>query len=365
MKEDLVLSSTRLAPTGPTPLYRQIRQAIQDHVARLTPGDRVTTEMDLCKLFKVSRMTANRALNDLAEDNLVTRVRGKGTFVSARPKTIIKHKAICILTPHLGLALDHEHSPNHYDIISAMEKNFGKQGFNLNILTSRFALLRPETVATVPAAAYVVVYAEEQDMPLLNAIRATGRPMVTVNSFLTRKDIDQVNDDVHAAGCLATRHLIKNGYEQIAFVGNQPPLGGAWVHYKGYETTVIAAGRRPAFFGVNMNSDEKTKGDIVAQILQAHNGIVTGSDDIGALVVKVATALGRRIPKDVGVTGYFDSPLCAQVNPQLTSIRLSPPRELGIRTAIRLNDLMRSPGNPPKNILMPVKLVGRESSHGR
>ncbi|MDO9542416.1 MAG: substrate-binding domain-containing protein [Kiritimatiellia bacterium] len=368
MKKLVMLESARLDSTGPTPLHRQIRLAILDHIARLAPGDRLPTEMELCELFQVSRMTASRALNDLAKDNWVTRVRGKGTFVSARPKAelTIKHKVIGILTPHIGRALDREHSPTHFDIISAVEEHFGRQGFNLNILTSRIAPFLPEMVATIPVAGYVAVCTKEQDMPFLVAVRAAGRPLVTANSFLARNDIiDQVHNDAHAAGYLATRHLIENGYERIAFVGHQPSQGGAWLHYKGYETAILAAGRRPAFFGVNMSGAEKPESDIAAQALQAHDGIVAGSDNIGALVIKVAAELGRRIPQDAGVTGFSDCPLCTQVNPPLTSIRLSLPRELGIQAAKRLDELMRSPGAPPATILMPVKLVVRESSRGR
>lgn len=45
-------------------------------------GEQIPTENELMKLFGVSRMTVNKALNELREKKYITSVRGKGTFVS-------------------------------------------------------------------------------------------------------------------------------------------------------------------------------------------------------------------------------------------------------------------------------------------
>lgn len=70
-----------------TPLYTQIKQAIRDMVesGQLRPGDRVPGERELAEQFRVSRMTARQALNELEAEGVVVRAQGKGTFV-ARPK---------------------------------------------------------------------------------------------------------------------------------------------------------------------------------------------------------------------------------------------------------------------------------------
>lgn len=68
-----------------SPLYLQIKQYISDQIDQgLWPvGHRITTEFELTKQFKVSRMTVNKAIRDLvAEGRLVRRPR-LGTFVCA------------------------------------------------------------------------------------------------------------------------------------------------------------------------------------------------------------------------------------------------------------------------------------------
>ncbi|WP_274626946.1 GntR family transcriptional regulator [Arvimicrobium flavum] len=51
----------------------------------ISPGELIEGEQELCKEFGVSRITAKRALNELANAGLVVRERGKGTRVVKRP----------------------------------------------------------------------------------------------------------------------------------------------------------------------------------------------------------------------------------------------------------------------------------------
>jgi len=71
----------------PRALYEQIKQQIMQEIdaGRLNPDDRVPSETRLAKEFRASRMTANRALKELAEEGRIIRIQGVGTFV-ARPK---------------------------------------------------------------------------------------------------------------------------------------------------------------------------------------------------------------------------------------------------------------------------------------
>jgi GntR family histidine utilization transcriptional repressor len=66
------------------PPYQQIKtyvlQSIADGVWK--PGEPTLSERDLVKKFGVARMTASRALDELATQRILTRVKGMGTFVS-------------------------------------------------------------------------------------------------------------------------------------------------------------------------------------------------------------------------------------------------------------------------------------------
>ena len=71
----------------PFALYEKIKKSIVRDIesGTLNPDDKVLSENKLAKSFNASRMTANRALKELAEEGRIVRVQGVGTFV-ARPK---------------------------------------------------------------------------------------------------------------------------------------------------------------------------------------------------------------------------------------------------------------------------------------
>lgn len=64
--------------------YLQVKRHILRQIASgaLRPGARVASENELVRELDVSRMTANRALRELASEGVLVRVAGVGTFVA-------------------------------------------------------------------------------------------------------------------------------------------------------------------------------------------------------------------------------------------------------------------------------------------
>jgi GntR family histidine utilization transcriptional repressor len=70
-------------------------EAIRTEIAqgRLPPGARVPSEHELVRRFGVARMTANRALKELAAEGLIVRTAGSGTYVADRK---LEHSALVV-----------------------------------------------------------------------------------------------------------------------------------------------------------------------------------------------------------------------------------------------------------------------------
>jgi GntR family transcriptional regulator len=79
-------STTRADPATPafSPLYQQIKALITRSLqgGEWRPGEAIPSEAELALRFKVSQGTVRKAIDALADENLVVRRQGKGTFVA-------------------------------------------------------------------------------------------------------------------------------------------------------------------------------------------------------------------------------------------------------------------------------------------
>jgi GntR family histidine utilization transcriptional repressor len=72
------------------PQFALIKQLLEQQIAsgELSSGAKIPTEQSLADSFSVSRMTARRAVQELADMGMLTRTPGSGTFVAEPIKTI-------------------------------------------------------------------------------------------------------------------------------------------------------------------------------------------------------------------------------------------------------------------------------------
>lgn len=82
-----LLKGVKLDKKVPIPLYYQLKKGLLGLIesGKLVEGDMLPAENILCELFQISRPTVRQALAQLEDEGLLSRHKGKGTFI-ARPK---------------------------------------------------------------------------------------------------------------------------------------------------------------------------------------------------------------------------------------------------------------------------------------
>lgn len=97
---------------APTPLYFRLYSLLKDAILNGTidNGDQMPTEQQLAETFGVSRITAKRAMDELAAENLVERRRGKGTHVT------YEYKPGPVKAPLVGMLQEIESMARHSDV---------------------------------------------------------------------------------------------------------------------------------------------------------------------------------------------------------------------------------------------------------
>ncbi|WP_242902292.1 GntR family transcriptional regulator [Actinomadura terrae] len=82
-------------PTGPLPKYMQLRsiliQVIED--GGLAAGAPLPSERELCRTYRLSRMTVRQTLELLVAEGRLRRRPGKGTFVASAPERALERTA--------------------------------------------------------------------------------------------------------------------------------------------------------------------------------------------------------------------------------------------------------------------------------
>src|SRR6056297_3859883 len=74
----------RLDRELPIPLYYQLYKELKKQImnGELKPGDAMPSEYSFCEDLEISRLTVRKALEELSREGLITRTRGRGTFVA-------------------------------------------------------------------------------------------------------------------------------------------------------------------------------------------------------------------------------------------------------------------------------------------
>jgi GntR family transcriptional regulator, histidine utilization repressor len=83
----------------PLARYERVKEHIRSHIVsgEWRPGDRIPSEMTLVRELGVSRMTINRALRELAEQGVLNRFSGVGTFIAEE-----KPQSTLLMIAHIG-----------------------------------------------------------------------------------------------------------------------------------------------------------------------------------------------------------------------------------------------------------------------
>jgi GntR family transcriptional regulator, N-acetylglucosamine utilization regulator len=142
-------------------LYIQIREALRSKIVggELAPGDRLPAEEDLAAQFGVSRMTVRQGISDLADEGLVYRRQGVGTFVSQR-----------------HIERDHNRLTTFFDSARA-------EGFEPKIV-----VLKQEIAPARLMAAKALGLKEGEPVIFIRTLRlADGLPVTVQNEFIPYK----------------------------------------------------------------------------------------------------------------------------------------------------------------------------------
>lgn len=176
---------------------------------------------------------------------------------------------------------------------------------------------------------------------------------------------DIVTNDDMVGGLLATEHLIGMGHRDIGHVTGGG--GAARLRAEAYEASMLENGLRPHITrgqGFTMESDGYQAALRLLDQNPSITAIFAANDTMALGAAGAARDRGLRIPEDLSLIGYDNSPLASANLLRLTTID-GRNGEVGAKAAQALLGRMKDPDVPVRTMLVEPELVIRASTAAR
>ncbi|MFD2329167.1 GntR family transcriptional regulator [Cohnella sp. GCM10020058] len=356
------------------PLYQQIAQDLKAKILQgdMKPDEPVPTQIELSKSYNISEITSRRALSELVQEDLIYRVRGKGTFVKRRAVQDeaadgagAVRRIYCI---YYNVELSFFMHKFYSDLLIGLQAECEQNGiaFYTHKLDRDLELPKDEH------AGFVLITPAEIPIDKLRSWREENRRLVTVHFYYPHLNIPYVIMDNLTGGYLATEHLLSLGHRRIGIILTayaQNHLNQEFsLRLEGYR---LALSQHGILFDPDLVCIVEGKEELeemgaqgfhqLMELEQPPTAIFATSDYKAHGAIRAAGARGLAIPGDISIVGYDDILISRFSNPGLTTVNQNT-ELLGKRaTKLLLSEWREDGSGNIKDEIVP-KLVVRHST---
>lgn len=334
-----------------------------------SPG-RPTLEM-VAREAGVSRATVSRVVNGLPTVNpqitdIVNGAIQRLNYVpnhSARSLAKRSSNAIALVVPESTTKFFRD--PFFVSVVDGIVSRLDENDYVLNLLVTvrdpRAKVERFLRSGTVDGTIVLAHHSGDSSLAELDTASPTvfgGRPLGDGDGRHFYIDTDNVDGAAHAA-----KHLAERGHRRLATITGQLDMAVGRDRLDGFERGVRDAGLEPP---VIVPADFTPESAIAAtqRLLDEHpdvEGVFVASDRMALQAVRTITQSGRRVPQDLAVVGFGNTDAATEAHPALTTIR-QPSVEMGHQLAETVLRLIRGEEDVPRHVIMPAKLIVRETT---
>jgi len=304
----------------------ELREAIESGM--FAPGEMVGTEFDFSQRWGVSRNTVRKGVAALIGDGLLERRPGKGLFVRG-PHSFTR--VVQIVVPNLAW-------PHCVAIARGAQAAGRERGVQVLVYDAHGKMaLDLEVVRRLPGGttdgAIIVSLHHRQFTEVLFELKSAGYPFVLVDQKLYDLEAPTVEIDNYGGGYLIGQKLAELGHRRIIFVGTLD-LQATTDRLNGLRDGLNAAGipLDPSLvMHVKGEGLEYVLQDEVLaqqegplqQLVQTSNAsvIFDGTGDLAPNVYRAVRRAGLRIPEDISVVTFEDSPMWRLLEPSVACLR--------------------------------------------
>jgi len=331
-------------------------------------------QTEIARLARVSQATVSRVLNNDPQVNEELRqrvlavVEALGYVPDARAQSLRAQR-----TRLLGLVIHRAPTALAYDpffsaLIASIIDQAGKQGYHLCVDAARTVkgqrAIYEELLRTRRVDGLILVESETRDERIAR-LTAEGFPFVLIGRYAPEDAIYTVDNDNIGAARMATEYLLQRGHRRIAYIGGPAGLTVTRDRLRGYREALQAHGigydaQLVAFGAFSEHGGARAMSELLS-LSQPPDAVLALDDVLAIGAMREAQQRGLRIPDDIAIIGFNNTPLCSFVEPSLTSVAIDIPA-LARAATQRLIDLIEGHTPSPRRLIVPAHLVPRESA---
>ncbi len=205
-----------------------------------------------------------------------------------------------------------------------------------------------------------------EDDELIGRLRQIGCPYVRIAavSLDTPENMIETHDYVGAAE--AARHIASLGHTRIAHIHGPDTFLSAAERLRGFRVGLAEYGMKiePQYLmkgGYTFESGMECGKQLLALDVPP-TAVFAGNDEMAVGVYQAVRQAGLRVPDDLSIVGFDDSPIATRIWPKLTTVRL-PIVQMGrIAAELLISNHDRMAMQPPAATSVMPSLVVRESA---
>lgn len=282
------------------------------------------TMADLAAIAGVSAITVSRALRDSPLVNEATRARireiarqhGYAFNVSARNLRLRRSMTVAVVVEMRPDPDRQMSGPYPMDLLGGITQELTLRGYSV-LLTA----LQPVMPPSALAADGVILLGQGAHEDAVRIVRDWGRPLAVWGAVGRDASQTVVGSDNIRGGALAAERFLALGRRTPMFLGDAAH-GEFAERYDGFRAAFEQHGIVPRMLTVPAFT--VTAGAAAVESLLAAgtppDALFAASDLLAIGAIRALLANGRRVPQDVSVIGYDDTPLGATYVPPLTSV---------------------------------------------
>jgi DNA-binding LacI/PurR family transcriptional regulator len=201
--------------------YKFVQNTIREKITRgeWQPGYKLPPEEELEKEFSLHRLTIVRGLANLAQEGLLVRLRGQGTFVADKSRQVSSQKRLIKFISSMPVK---EGSIFRPGVLEGMHQVLAREGYHVGVdfyhnAGEQIELLRQDKDAY--HAGFVVWYEPDaQAGEELLRLLGEGYPFVLIDAYPEGYEGGFVVTDNVESSRQAVRYLAEAGHRQITYI---------------------------------------------------------------------------------------------------------------------------------------------------